>query len=72
VNQIIWVAVADALQTEVLYDRLFTEAHPEADKKDFLENLNPHSLSVVTAYLEPSLEKYQQASGFSLSGMGTL
>ncbi|MBA4326751.1 MAG: glutamine--tRNA ligase [Polaromonas sp.] len=53
---ITWVGVNDAVQAEVrLYDRLFTEAHPEADGKDFLENLNPNSLSVVTAYVEPSL-----------------
>ena len=38
-----------------LYDRLFTEAQPDAGGKDFKELLNPQSKQVVTAYLEPSL-----------------
>jgi glutaminyl-tRNA synthetase len=53
---ITWVGVNDAVEAEVrLYDRLFTEAQPESGGKDFLENLNPHSLKTVTAYVEPSL-----------------
>ena len=39
----------------LLYDRLFTQAHPEADGKGFLEHRNPDSLTVVRAYVEPSL-----------------
>lgn len=51
-----WVAVHDALQAEVrLYDRLFTEAQPDAGGRDFLSVLNPHSKKVITAYLEPAL-----------------
>jgi glutaminyl-tRNA synthetase len=63
---ITWVAVADALQAEVrLYDRLFSVPQPDTTEKDFLEELNPDSLKVVTAYVEPSLasakgdEKFQ-------------
>jgi glutaminyl-tRNA synthetase len=53
---ITWVAQADAATAEVrLYDRLFTEAHPDAGGKDFLASLNPDSLKVITAYVEPSL-----------------
>jgi len=57
VNGVItWVAVADALPAEVrLYDRLFTDAYPDAGGKDFLSTLNPNSLKTVTAYVEPSL-----------------
>ena len=55
---ITWVAVADGVPAEVrLYDRLFVEAHPEGGGKDFIENLNPHSLKVLTAYVEPSLAR---------------
>ncbi len=61
-----WVSAAHAIDAEVrLYDRLFTEAEPEADGRDFRTALNPHSLEVVTAKLEPSLaaatseERYQ-------------
>ena len=61
-----WVSAPDALRAEVrLYDRLFTEAEPEADGRDFRTCLNPHSLETVTAHLEPALadaspdERYQ-------------
>ena len=53
---ITWVGVHDAVPAEVrLYDRLFTEAQPDAGGRDFLEVLNPASLKVVRAYLEPSM-----------------
>ena len=53
---ITWVGVNDAVPAEVrLYDRLFVEAHPEAGGKDFIENLNPNSLKVLKAFVEPSL-----------------
>ncbi|MDP2065065.1 MAG: glutamine--tRNA ligase/YqeY domain fusion protein [Burkholderiaceae bacterium] len=53
---ITWVGAADALPAEVrLYDRLFTDAQPDAGGKDFIESLNSDSLKVVTAYVEPSL-----------------
>ena len=38
-----------------LYDRLFTECEPEKDGRDFKSVMNPHSLEVVRAKLEPSL-----------------
>ena len=53
---ITWVGVHDALAAEVrLYDRLFTDPQPDAGGKNFLDALNPNSLKVVTAYVEPSL-----------------
>ncbi len=61
-----WVSAAHAIDAEVrLYDRLFTDAEPERDGRDFRTALNPHSLEVVTAKLEPGLadasadERYQ-------------
>jgi len=61
-----WVSAAHAVDAEVrLYDRLFTEAEPEKDGRDFKTTLNPHSLEVITAKCEPSLkdatfeERYQ-------------
>ncbi len=42
-----------------LYDRLFTDAQPDAGGKDYLALLNPNSLKVVTAYVEPSLASAQ-------------
>jgi glutaminyl-tRNA synthetase len=55
---ITWVGAADAVQAEVrLYDRLFAVAQPDTTDKDFLEKLNPDSLKVVTAYVEPGLAR---------------
>jgi glutaminyl-tRNA synthetase len=52
-----WVSAAHAIDVEVrLYDRLFTEPDPEADGRDFKSVINPHSLEVVTAKVEPSLK----------------
>ncbi|MCV0437081.1 MAG: glutamine--tRNA ligase/YqeY domain fusion protein [Hydrogenophaga sp.] len=63
---ITWVSMASGVKAEVrLYDRLFLDAQPDAGGKDFIEALNPDSLKVVTAYVEPSLaaakpdEKFQ-------------
>ena len=51
-----WVAAHDALPAEVrLYDRLFTEAQPDAAGRDFKSCLNPDSKKVVRGWLEPSL-----------------
>ncbi|MFZ9374044.1 MAG: glutamine--tRNA ligase/YqeY domain fusion protein [Burkholderiaceae bacterium] len=53
---ITWVGVSDGVRAEVrLYDRLFTEAQPDAGGRNFLDVLNPDSLKVVSAYVEPSL-----------------
>jgi glutaminyl-tRNA synthetase len=65
-GNITWVGVADGVQAEVrLYDRLFAVPQPDTSDKDYLEELNPESLKVVTAYVEPSVatakgdEKFQ-------------
>ncbi|MYM71101.1 glutamine--tRNA ligase/YqeY domain fusion protein [Duganella sp. FT134W] len=51
-----WVSTAAAVEAEVrLYDRLFTDAQPDAGGKDFLSLLNPNAKEVVTAYLEPGM-----------------
>ena len=51
-----WVSAEHALDAEVrLYDRLFTVPQPDREDGDFLEYLNPQSLTVVQAKLEPAL-----------------
>ncbi|MBV2163087.1 MAG: glutamine--tRNA ligase, partial [Comamonas sp.] len=68
---ITWVAQHDAVQAEVrLYDRLFTDAQPDAGGKDYLALLNPDSLKVVTAYVEPSLAKAQPDDKFQFERFG--
>ena len=60
-----WVSAQHAVDAEVrLYDRLFSVPEPDADG-DFKSFINPHSLEVVQAKLEPALkdakpnERYQ-------------
>jgi glutaminyl-tRNA synthetase len=52
-----WVSAAQAVPAEVrLFDRLFSVEKPEADKeRPFTDFINPDSLTVGTAYCEPSL-----------------
>ncbi len=53
---ITWVGAHDAVAATIrLYDRLFTEAQPDAGGRDFREALNPHSRRVVQGYVEPAL-----------------
>jgi glutaminyl-tRNA synthetase len=68
---ITWVGVNDGLQAEVrMYDRLFTDAQPDAGGKDFLAALNPDSLKVVTAYVEPSLAHVPAGTHFQFERHG--
>jgi glutaminyl-tRNA synthetase len=68
---ITWVGVNDGLQAEVrLYDRLFADAQPDAGGKDFLAALNPDSLKVVTAYVEPSLAHVPASAHFQFERHG--
>ncbi len=51
-----WVSAAHSIDAEVrMYDRLFTVPEPDA-AGDFKQHLNPHSLEVLTAKCEPSLQ----------------
>ncbi|GKT21092.1 glutamine--tRNA ligase/YqeY domain fusion protein [Acidovorax sp. SUPP3334] len=68
---ITWVGVADGVQAEVrMYDRLFTDAQPDAGGKDFLTLLNPDSLKVVTAIVEPSLANAKPGDQFQFERHG--
>ncbi|WP_321826076.1 glutamine--tRNA ligase/YqeY domain fusion protein [Maribacter dokdonensis] len=67
-----WVSIAHALKTEVrLYDRLFTDESPDAHKdKDFLEFINPDSLTVITGYVEPALKDAKPGNRFQFQRLG--
>lgn len=53
-----WVSATHAIEAEVrLYDRLFTHENPDGNKEiDFKEYINPDSLQIITAFVEPSLQ----------------
>jgi len=66
-----WVAAHDALPAELrLYDRLFTEAQPDAAGRDFKDCLNPNSKKIVSGWLEPSLATAQPDDKFQFERHG--
>jgi glutaminyl-tRNA synthetase len=65
-----WVSATQGIPTEVrLYDRLFTVAEPDADG-DFKPHVNPHSLEIVTAILEPSLASARVDDRYQFERLG--
>ena len=68
---ITWVGAHDALPATVnLYDRLFTEAQPDAGGRDYRLALNPASKQVVQAWLEPGLAQAQREDRFQFERHG--
>jgi glutaminyl-tRNA synthetase len=67
-----WVSIPHAKEVEVrLYDRLFSVEDPTADKdKDFLDFVNPDSLQVSKAYVEPSLKSAKVEDKFQFQRIG--
>ena len=52
-----WVSALEAIKAEVrLYDRLFKVEDTASAEGDFKDHINPDSLKVVTALVEPSLK----------------
>ena len=58
-----WVDAENCLDAEVrLYDNLFSDATPDGPDKDFLDCLNPDSLTVLTGCkVEPEIRKVAEA-----------
>ena len=66
-----WVSAHAAVQAEVrLFDRLFTEAQPDAGGRDFRLALNPKAKEVVQAYLEPGLANAAAETRFQFERHG--
>jgi len=68
-----WVSAAHAVDAEVrLYDRLFTAENPldEKHEKPFTDFINPASLEVVKAKLEPSLRNVSAGTRFQFERVG--
>jgi len=67
-----WVSVDHAVKAEVRsYDRLFSDEAPDSHKdKDFMEFLNPNSLEVINAYVEPSLQTAKIGDRFQFQRLG--
>ncbi len=68
---ITWVGVHDGVSAEVrLYDRLFLDEQPDAGGKNYLDSLNPNSLKVVRAIVEPSLAQATPGQNFQFERIG--
>ena len=66
-----WVSVQHAYECEVrLYDRLFKEAHPGEGDRDFLSDINPNSVTLITAQLEPTLKDAKAEDNFQFERHG--
>jgi glutaminyl-tRNA synthetase len=67
-----WVSIKHAIKAEVrAYDRLFLDEAPDAHKdKDYMEFINPDSLEVITAFVEPSLQTAKIGERFQFQRLG--
>jgi glutaminyl-tRNA synthetase len=67
-----WVSAEHAVPVEVRqYENLFLEAEPDRDKDvDFLEHLNPDSLSIVKGFGEPSLRNAAPETRYQFERIG--
>lgn len=68
-----WVSIPHAVQAETrLYGHLFAEENPNSvpEGKDFTDLLNPDSLEVITAFVEPALADLPVATRVQFERMG--
>ena len=67
-----WVSQQHAYRAEVrLYDRLFQVSSPDQDKLvDFKSHLNSDSLSIITAFVEPSLKGAKDFENYQFQRLG--
>nr|WP_321221324.1 glutamine--tRNA ligase/YqeY domain fusion protein [uncultured Psychroserpens sp.] len=67
-----WVSIQHALKAEVReYDRLFMDEAPDSHQdKDFMEFINPNSLKVIEAFVEPSLADAKIGDRFQFQRLG--
>ncbi len=67
-----WVDAGNCADAEVrLYDNLFADAEPDSGDKDFIQCLNPDSLTVLKGCrVEKSLENAEYPAGFQFLRLG--
>ena len=67
-----WVSIQHAKKAEVrLYDRLFSEEFPDADKEvNFKIFLNSDSLKIITGFIEPSIEGGEVGKRYQFQRLG--
>jgi len=67
-----WVSITHAIKVDVRkYDRLFMDEAPDSHQdKDFMEFINPDSLSLIKAFAEPSLKEVKVGDRFQFQRLG--
>lgn len=66
-----WLNAADAVPAEFrLYEPLLTDAEEEDDARDFIERLNPASLTVQRGFVEPALAAAKPGDRFQFMRVG--
>lgn len=67
-----WVSCTKSVKATVcLYERLFTEQVPDGvDGRDFKEFINPNSLEIITAYIEPAILSAKPEDRFQFERVG--
>ena len=67
-----WVSINHAIKAEVReYDRLFMDESPDNHPdKDFMELINPESLRIIEAFVEPSLKEAKVGDRFQFQRLG--
>ncbi len=66
-----WLSAHHAHPAEVrLYDRLFTDPHPDSGDKDYKTSLNPDSKQIITAYVEAALCDAESEQSFQFERNG--
>jgi glutaminyl-tRNA synthetase len=67
-----WVSASEGRRAEVrLYDRLFSHEAPDRGENDYLQHINPASLTVVQeAWIEPALVDARPEQGYQFEREG--
>lgn len=67
-----WVSIKHAIKAEVReYDRLFVDEAPDShEDKDFMAFINPKSLNIIEAFVEPSLLEAGVGERFQFQRLG--
>ena len=68
-----WVSSKHALNTEIrLYDKLFLKENPfdTEEGKDYKTNINPESLKVISAFIEPTVSNCRTSESFQFERHG--
>ncbi|MFC4722838.1 glutamine--tRNA ligase/YqeY domain fusion protein [Geojedonia litorea] len=67
-----WVSIKHAIEAEVReYDRLFMDEAPDSHPdKDFMDFINPNSLKILKAFVEPSLQDAKIGDRYQFQRIG--